>query len=166
MLNEWKVLDKPFEKYSVNALGEVKNDKTGKILTQPLNNVGYKQVFLYSNTKPVVRKCFLTHRLVALHFVPNYFNKPEVNHIDEDKTNNKANNLEWATHQENVNFGTRNKKISLANQKPIKCLTTGQIFTSIEQASLVLGISRTQISRNVNGKIKTAKGLVFEPFKK
>ncbi len=61
-----------------------------------------KGVYLMLNLcKDRVYKAFLLHRLVALHFVPNPDNKPEVNHIDEDKHNPRADNLEWMTSSEN-----------------------------------------------------------------
>ena len=55
-------------------------------------------------------KSYLAHRLVAKYFVPNPENKPEVNHLDEDVTNNHFENLEWVTSKENANYGTRNQR--------------------------------------------------------
>ena len=78
-----------------------------QIITQRLNK-GYPVTNL---NRDGLRKTALVSRLVAMHFVPNNHNKPEVNHIDEDKTNNHASNLEWVTAKENSNHGTRNARI-------------------------------------------------------
>lgn len=59
---------------------------------------GYKLINLSKNGKAT---SFRVHRLVADHFIPNVDNKPFVNHLDGDKTNNKVENLEWATEKEN-----------------------------------------------------------------
>lgn len=81
---------------------------TGRVLKN-LDNKGYKMVNLH---KSGGFKKVLVSRLVAMAFIDNPENKPEVNHIDEDKQNNAVTNLEWATSKENSNHGTRNKRIS------------------------------------------------------
>ena len=77
------------------------------------DRVGYKVVTLFKNGN---RKTHYVHRLVAKVFIPNPNNYPMVNHKDEDRTNNKVENLEWCTHQYNLNYGTslkrKNKKLS------------------------------------------------------
>lgn len=80
----------------------------GKILKVKWNK-GYAQVGLHSNGR---QKDFFVHRLVAVAFIPNIKRKPEVNHIDENKANNCASNLQWVTSKENANHGTRNMRIS------------------------------------------------------
>lgn len=67
----------------------------------------YEAVSLLRNSKS---KTFSVHRLVAEAFIPNQDNLPQVNHIDENKANNAAWNLEWCTAQYNMNYGTRNKR--------------------------------------------------------
>ena len=64
---------------------------------------GYNKITL---CKDGVQKCFLVHRLVALSYLPNPDNLPEVNHRDEDKTNNRVDNLEFCDHKYNANYGT------------------------------------------------------------
>lgn len=75
--------------------------------------MGYLMSHLSKDNKKVMHK---THRLVAEAFLPNDKKLPQVNHIDENKLNNKVENLEWCTAKENNNHGTRNKRISEAQR--------------------------------------------------
>ena len=95
---------KGFENYGVSDTGKIINIKTNRVLKTRLDRYGYEIVNLYKDKKCVT---VLVHRLVALAFIPNEFNKPQVNHKDEIKTNNNVNNLEWVTAKENTNYGTR-----------------------------------------------------------
>ena len=85
-----------FENYFVSSLGKVKNLK-GSILSFGISK-GYQKVGLYSNNK---RTNLYIHRLVAKAFIDNSENKPEVNHINGIKTDNRVGNLEWCTSSEN-----------------------------------------------------------------
>ncbi len=96
-----------YQNYEVRPNGEVININTGKVLKQCKDDGGYLIVNLYRNKK---RKTYKVHRLVAEAFIPNPNNLPQVNHIDEDKTNNCINNLEWCTAKYNNNYGTRTEK--------------------------------------------------------
>lgn len=84
--------------YSVNEIGEVKNNITNKILT-PRIQQGYKHITLYINKKP---KSCRVHRLVASAFIPNLENKPYVNHKNGIRSDNRVENLEWVTPSENT----------------------------------------------------------------
>ena len=87
----------------------------GKIINLTLSNSGYYFVDLTYKYK---RKHFYVHRLVAEAFIPNPDNLPQVNHKDEDKTNNIAENLEWCDRKYNMNYGTkieRQKKTNIQN---------------------------------------------------
>jgi hypothetical protein len=77
--------------------------KNGRVLTPHINHNGYSEVILTSNGKRYKRR---VHRLVALKYVPNPKGLPQVNHIDEDKTNNAASNLNWMTQWDNIHYGT------------------------------------------------------------
>lgn len=108
--------------YEISNLGNVKSlSRNGKgigkgksrketILKPQKNNVGYLFVCLCKNG---IQKNFTIHRLVAEAFIPNPNNYTEVNHKDENKTNNYIDNLEWCTHKYNLNYGNYNKNMSI-----------------------------------------------------
>lgn len=85
--------------YLVTPDGTVYSKGDGKPLKQYKTEKGYAVVYLCIRGKTVARK---VHRLVAELFVPNPEGKPEINHIDGDKMNNRASNLEWSTRSENI----------------------------------------------------------------
>ena len=106
MIEEWK--DTEYIGYKVSNLGRIKN-KQGKILKTQIRK-GYCDVGLHiqGQRQPKIVK---VHRLVAKAFIPNPNNYPLVNHKDENKQNNRVDNLEWCTQKYNLNYGHRNDKI-------------------------------------------------------
>ena len=103
--------------YEVSNTGRVRSlDKydsmnrflRGRILRLFTDGLGYLRAQLYSNSK---RKSFLVHRLVAQAFIPNPDNLPQVNHRDENPSNDNVDNLEWCDGKYNVNYGTRIDRI-------------------------------------------------------
>lgn len=84
--------------YLVSNLGKIRNSKTGHLLKGTKQKNGYILVHLRLQNNEMK----LFHRVVAEVFIPNPENKPQVNHIDADKTNNRVDNLEWNTAQENM----------------------------------------------------------------
>ena len=115
-LENWKnVPINGFEHYQVNMLGEVRNTNHRKIgvihvMTPHADKDGYLSVCLTGDTGR--QRNFRVHRLVAETFIPNPKNYDQVNHIDEVKTNNCVENLEWCNSKYNNNHGTRNKRVS------------------------------------------------------
>lgn len=117
IIEQWKPVEGFEGLYEVSNLGRVKslgNNKSRKekILKSGKNGPGYLFVYLYRNGK---RKMSKVHRLVAEAFLPNPLGLPQVNHRDENKTNNCVENLEFCDAKYNNNYGTRNVR-SAASQ--------------------------------------------------
>jgi hypothetical protein len=141
---------KGFEHYLINEAGTVYSTlssrksllKEPKVLKQyPNKNVGYMQVVLQNSNLGLKAKCFYVHRLVALTYIPNPENKPQVNHIIPNKTLNGVWNLEWVTNRENslhiYNSGyvteTQYKKLHLDTELVNKGLNHYQIHNNINE---------------------------------
>jgi hypothetical protein len=85
--------------YSVSECGEVTNNQTGRVLKHQVNNKGYHMCELKRDKR---RQYFLVHRLVAMTFIPNPNNLPQVEHKDRDHTNNHVSNLRWSSQTDNL----------------------------------------------------------------
>ena len=142
-----KSLDRVSEYYS-KAGYYSKRAVKGRILSIASNPAGYRQVIL---CKQGEHTQVMIHRLVAKTFLPNPDLLPEVNHKDENKSNNHVDNLEWCTPKYNANYGTRNDRckkvieLKAVNQFS-KDGTFIQRFESITAAHKALGIDMSQIS--------------------
>lgn len=168
----WVTVDE-FPKYMVSNFGRIKNNKN-RILKTGVHRDGYSQICLRKNKKSYTRKI---HRLVAIAFISNPENKPVVNHIDEDRTNNQVNNLEWMTIKENNLYGShmnnifksqgyKNRKFPPSSQK--KKITAIYIknnktinFNSVKEASVSLEISASAISNVLTKRNEKVKGYAF-----
>lgn len=107
-----------------------------KILTPILSN-NYYNVGLSKDGKV---KTIRVHRLVAEAFIPNPRNLPQVNHKDENKLNNEADNLEWCTAQYNNTYNEHNAKINAKKRKRVYCVDLDKYYSSITEAETELGI--------------------------
>lgn len=96
--------------YAITEDGQVWSHYRKKFIAWHNTKLGYKEALL---SKKGVRKHYQVHRLVMMTYKPiEDMYKYDVNHLDEDKGNNHISNLEWISHKDNCNYGTRNKKIS------------------------------------------------------
>lgn len=110
MKEEYKMINGFEGLYSISNLGNVYSHHSNKVLSTRFSSTGYPCVRLY---KDKTNKNYSTHKLVALHFVKGYSAGLVVNHIDEVKTNNRSDNLEWCTYQQNTQHSNnlRNQEI-------------------------------------------------------
>lgn len=169
--------------YQVSNYGRIKSFKHKKIriLKTVINKYGYERVILCKNNQ---NKNFSVHRLVAIAFIHNPNNYPQVNHKDENKSNNYVDNLEWCTRSYNCCYGNRNKKIAEKmkiinkgkhysprtefkkgeNVKKVKCIELNKTYNSIIEASKELNISSGNITNVCKKKKynKTAGGYRWE----
>lgn len=189
---KWKDITDYEGIYQVSNLGEVRSLNyrgTGKtrIIKQDTGRRGERKVRLYKNNK---YKNFQVHRLVAIHFIPNPNKLPQVNHKDENTSNNLWTNLEWCTSKYNCNYGTRNRRIGNASKSrmhseetrkrisksnkgnksrciKIKCITTGETFNSIKEASNYYEVAHSSIGKCCRGERKHAgkDKITGEPLK-
>lgn len=164
-LEIWKDVPNYEGLYQVSNLGNVKSlarknknrVNREKIMKLKLNNSGYYQVWLCKNNKS---KGFFVHRLIALTFVPNLNNFPEVNHIDAVKTNNKVSNLEWCTHMDNMKHANNLGLISIKEMTEAKrkytqvdlnmVLELNKLNKSHKEISKETGIHKSTVKRMID----------------
>lgn len=162
-----KVLDL-FSGYTIREDGEVRN-RHGRKIAQQISNMGYLRVELWKDGKG---KKYSVHRLVAMAFIPNPKDLPQVNHLDGNKANNHYSNLEWATQSENQKHAYSNglqtgfKKSTPLSESHKKALCgsrwkkevhvyslDGCIFTNLYDAADHFKVSRqTILNRCKSGK--------------
>ena len=172
MTEIWKPIKGYEGRYEVSNLGNVRSlnwRKSGlaKKLTPAIDRYGYLQVCLSKNGKQFNGK---VHRLVADAFLPTNRNDLQVNHKDEDKTNNRASNLEWMTPAQNVNHGTRNTRMSAAkingNAKAVKQLDLDgkivRVWPSMSEVRRVFRYDTGLLSLCCRGIKHTAYGYRWE----
>lgn len=151
--------DIPNTHYQIGSCGNIRNKNNGRInVPFDRNRTGYIRAILFDGNGG--KKRYFVHRLVAQAFIPNPENKPQVNHIDGDKTNNCVENLEWATRSENMrhafdvldrktwNTGNHGKKCPFS--KLILQIKDNKIiaeFYGADEAERETGINKSTISK-------------------
>lgn len=172
MCEEWTDIKDYEGLYQVSNFGRVRSlDRLdgsnhrlkGRILKPIKQTHGYLHVCLYKNGSQSIKKI---HRLVAQAFISNPENKLDVNHIDENKTNNMLSNLEWVTRKENVNHGTRNERAGKSNSIAIIAtnIKTGESteFYGSNECARQFGLSQGNIAKVLKGRLKQTGGYTFK----
>ena len=155
----WKKINE-FPQYEVSNTGMVR--KGTKVKKCRSNSRGYPTAVLYENGK---RKNIPVHRLVAIAFIPNPGNLPQVNHKDENKQNNNVANLEWCDAKYNNNYSNAAGRAFDYKSIPVVMLTfdgaVHSIFPGSASASRQTGIGQGNINEVCMGKRESAGGYVF-----
>ena len=138
--------------YKGRILKQTKHKKTGYLLTTLCKNNKHKTV--------------LSHKLVAEAFIPNIYNLPCINHKDENKHNNRVDNLEWCTHKYNNNYGNNTKKLCKSVLQYDLQGNFIKAYYGANEASRQTGISTSNICKCCRKERKKTKGFVFKykPF--
>lgn len=177
----WKKIEK-YPYYFVNEYGEIKQkshiliDTMGRKrfikenkVTQRLDKDGYWRVMLTAGLqKP---KNIPTHRLVAMAFIPNPNNLPCINHINENKQDNRVENLEWCNVAYNNNYGNRLKRVrktAIRNHGKKVVAVKDNIFyyfDSISQAAEKLNLNQSNISSCLSKRLNNTGGYEFKHLK-
>lgn len=123
----------------------IKYLRPSRIVPQYINDRGYMRVIISSPSRG--RLSMKSHRMVALAFLDNPLNKPDVNHKDGNKLNNNVDNLEWCTKSENIkhscDVGNHNIK-----SHPVLDLETGIFYNSIKDTTMFNNISPYTIKKS------------------
>lgn len=122
----------------------------------------YRVNLIYNGVKRVIS----VHRAVAMAFIPNPNNYPQVNHKDEDPSNNNVDNLEWCSPKYNHNYGTRNSRHAENLKKKVNVYDTNNNFikqyNSIKEAAQELNVDASGITKVCKHKYKTCGSYIFE----
>ena len=163
MMEIWRDIPGYSGLYQVSNFGNVKRlaGNNGRyfqrehLLKTTIGKNGYLHVTLTKNSKC---KCFAVHKIVALVFVFNPYKFYWINHKNENKTDNRAENLEWCTAEYNVNFGTSISRMRIKKERAICQMSKNgnvlKIFNSAKDAARVLNIDHSRICkclRNIPG---------------
>ena len=140
--------------YAITSCGKVWSYKSKRFL-KPRVVKDYFKVTLY---KSGTGKEYFIHRLVAAAYIDNPLDLPDVNHKNERKADNYISNLEWISHEDNCNYGTRNQRAGEAHRKPVYCAELDKVFESQSAAAAELGINIGSINSCLKGRYKTAGG--------
>lgn len=141
--------------YAITEEGQVWSYRRQKYLKPRKDAYGYLLINLSKNGK---RETYKIHRLVAIGYIDNPENKPQVNHLNECKTDNRVENLEWVTPKENINYGAHTERSAEKHRKPVYCEELNRVFKSQSEAAKELGLGVGNINNCCRGRNKTCGG--------
>lgn len=158
----WKRIP-DYNNYDISDDGEVRNNKTGRLLKTSQSRGGYLKVNLYADG---THKSAKIHRLVAENFLSNQHDKPAINHINGDKTDNRAENLEWCTYSENNRHAFRSglsyrPESSGVPKRRVMIVETREIFNSVSDCARSIGVAEPSISGCLSGRRHMCRGYHF-----
>ena len=162
-----------FPKYMISNKGRIVNSRNEEKAIHS-DKRHYKNVVLYDQGVGIHKR---VHRLVAEAFIPNPDNKPDINHIDGDKTNNSVENLEWVTKSENMchayrtglikrhsSYGMLGKKNPNGGRhgRKVRIVETGEEFNSVKDCAIAINGSDRAICDCLNGRQRSHRDYHFE----
>lgn len=174
MCEEWKDIDGFDGYYQISSFGNVRS--VARVVKRGTNykpiadrilkchiNRGYAYVVL---SKSGLTKTLWIHRAVATAFISNPNNYPCVNHKDENKLNNRVDNLEWCTWSHNNSYQDLRKRAAVSKRKPIIQYTKNNVFirewSYAQEAADALGINKRAIYECCYGRSKSSGGYVWK----
>lgn len=159
----WKDIEGYEGLYQVSNMGRVRSLRRNIILKSKRETNEYERVVLSTNNIP---KLYSIHRLVAMAFIPNPNNYPIVNHKDEDRTNNRVDNLEWCTQKYNVNYGTGIAKRARSQSKKVLQFKPDGTFVKEWESTMEIGRAMNKSQAHIvdvcNGKRRIAYGYIWK----
>lgn len=161
---KWRKIEHSDIEYEVSNYGRVREYRRGghfECAQHEDERYGYLYVSIKCGGKFHMKAI---HRLVAEAFVQNRYHKREVNHIDGNKKNNNADNLEWCTRSENVIHARHELGVghTRSGARSVKCIDTGEEFKSMNLAAKNKGISAVAIRAAASGIKRTAGGMEWK----
>jgi hypothetical protein len=174
-MKQWRNIKGFEDLYMISSDGEIVSFyKNGKLLKHSIDKQGYHLTCLYKDNK---NHYFKVHRLVAAAFIPNPKNKPQVNHIDGNKSNNSISNLEWATGFENqqhsirtglrvmpkgekhCNYGKRGSLVH--NAKLVLNKENGIFYESAKEAAESINMKYATLKKKLSGRNPNNTNLIY-----
>lgn len=163
-MREWKFLKGFDNEYIISDCGDIYSLKTNKMLTNKYKtHDGYRVITLSHKNK---YKPYRIHRLVAKTFIDNPNNFPEINHKDENKSNNHVSNLEWCDRRYNALYSNNIEKMNKSTRKKVVQLDKEENlireYISVNEAGRKTGVNFKNISSCCLGHRKTAGGYIWK----